>query len=93
MGVFPTNLPASLTKTITIPTNIPFPLAGGLKGDAGTVQFDVCSELLNYSAPVSAFQANGKLGLIRDRCAQPMLFTLGNDQVCHSEPLSRVCKI
>ena len=40
-----------------------------------------CSELSDYTAPVTLFDARHKLRIFHDSSAQPIVFTAGTDQV------------
>lgn len=73
--------PASFSKIIKTSTNIPFPAENHSTAPPSTINLSVCSEFLNYSAPVSAFSSGGKLGLVRDLEGQPIVFTIGDDKV------------
>lgn len=85
--------PECLTKPITITTKIPSPLSpeeiswsGSNKyhpeAEPPTIQLKVCSELLQYASPVQHFGGKGQLGIVQDANGQPMIFSIGTDDVC-----------
>lgn len=85
--------PEVLTKPVTINTKIPSPLApeeiawsdsskGQTEAEPPTIQLKVCSELLQYATAVQCFGGKGQLGIVQDGNKQPMIFSIGTDDVC-----------
>jgi hypothetical protein len=57
------------------------------------VTVSICSELMQHTSPVTAFDATEELVLLTDSAGQPMVFSIGNDKVpTHIFP-SPVCAL
>lgn len=84
--------PEALTRAIELTTNVPFPTSGHELSaeclDDQKIALTICSELLQYTAPISTFDGQGKLGLITDLNGQPIVFSVGTDHV--SQPPSKI---
>lgn len=92
---------AQLTPVLEYHTDVPAPVAvphaeGGLSFEAdleSTVLLKVSSEFTTHIAPTVPFGGkSSKLGLFQDSMGQPIMFSIGTDDVsCHlrSTPLKR----
>ena len=79
--------PSNLTETIDIATDVPFPSTATdvpYKISNGKITLSVCSELLEYCAPLNTFNGKDNIVLINDENGQPMVFSLGTDKVLRS---------
>jgi hypothetical protein len=89
------NEPKSLTPVITIPTSVPFPEADEtdlnntdddqlkyVPSMTKFVQLRVCSEFIEHTDPVAAFETSAKIAFVTDANGQLVICSIGEDEVC-----------
>ena len=70
-----------LANVIEIPTPLLVPATNGSVHSSDCVGLRVSSEFTTHIAPVTLVDGNHRLALVKDKDGQPLLFSIGNNNV------------